>query len=374
MCERLFTLSAPVRLLVAGLLILGMLTGCGGGSGTPPPPGANPPPGLQPDFIHEGLAGRIVTRIHQHDARLFAATDAGLFGKELGQGAWLSIGLDGFKVQDLAILDGQHLLATVVFDWDRIVFKAPQLYETLNGGANWLPVDNDFGGGFEHEWIRVLHYDPASSRLYATGHDALAVSEDTGRSWQLLAGTWDGVGHTNSVNLNADKGQVWFGGQNPIEQMRLRRQDLGSGVTTLFDSSLLPPPSTITGITFDPTAPAHVLASGEGGILQSFDNGATWTRPLGDVDHRFYFEAAFDPQDARTIYTARWLKNTGLPQPLVLEVSADAGASWAAYELSDPELFGGALSVSALVEDGRTVLYLGLDRGGIMKVLLPSGG
>jgi hypothetical protein len=365
---------APVRLLVASLLVLAMLTGCGGGGGTSPPPDAGPTPGPQPEFIHEGLAGRIVERIQQHDDRLFALTDVGLFGKELGQNAWVLIGLDGFKVYDLAILDGQHMLATAVFDWDRIVFKAPQLYETLNGGANWVPVDNDFGGGFESEWIQALHYDPASSRLYATGHDALAVSEDTGRSWQLLAGTWDGVIHTSSLNLNAVKGQVWFGGQNAIEQMMLRRHDLASGMTTLFDSSLLPPPSTIKGITFDPTDPDHVLASGEGGILQSRNNGATWTRPLGDVDYRFYFETAFDPQDARTIYTARWVKNTGLPQPLVLEVSADAGASWAAYELSDPDLFGGTLSVSAVIEDGRTVLYLGLDRGGIMKVLLPSGG
>jgi hypothetical protein len=142
----------------------------------------------------------------------------------------------------------------------------------------------------------------------------------------------------------------------------------------LEDPFLLPPPAAIKGITFDPGDPSHVLASGEGGILQSRNNGATWTRPLGDVDYRFYFQTVFDPQDARIIYTASWAKEFELPQPLVFEISTDSGASWAAYRLNEPGLFGGAWSVSAVVEDGRTVVYLGLFLGGIMKVLLPPDG
>lgn len=363
-----------VRVLFAGLLVLGLLAGCGGGGGASPPPGAEPPPGAQPEFIHDGLAGRIVTDIQQHENRLFAATDNGLFGKQVGQDGWLLVGLDGFKVEDLAILDGQHMLATVIFDWDRFVFQAPKLYETVNGGANWLPVENDFGGGFENAPMWDVLYDITSGRVYAQGQDALAVSEDVGRSWELLAGIWDGFNATpGALDLNIATGQIWFGGQNAIEQMKLRRHDLATGLTTEFDPFLLPPPSTIDGITFDPTDPNRVLASGENGILQSFDNGATWTRPLGDVDHRFYFQTALDPQDADIIYTASWLKEFELPQPLILEVSTDAGTSWTAYELSDPDLFGGAWSVHAVVEDGRTVLYLGLYLGGIMKVLLPGG-
>lgn len=255
------------------------------------------------------------------------------------------------------------------------MFKAPKLYETVNGGANWLPVDNDFGGGLENEGIWALHYDPASGRLYATGQDALAVSEDVGRSWELLAGTWNGVSPpTTALNLNAATGHVWFGGQNAIEQMKLMRHDLTSGTTTQFSTFLLPAPAAIKGITFDPSDPNHLLACGEGGILQSRNNGATWTRPLGDVDYRFYFQAAFDPRDARIIYTASWAKEFELPQPLVFEISTDSGASWAAYGIDDPSLFGGAWSVIAVVEDGRTVVYLGLFLGGIMKVLLPADG
>ncbi|MBA3565129.1 MAG: hypothetical protein H0W33_14215 [Gammaproteobacteria bacterium] len=42
------------------------------------------------------------------------------------------------------------------------------------------------------------------------------------------------------------------------------------------------------------------------------------------------------------------------------------------YELDDHELFGGALSIRAVTEDDETVLYIGLFRGGMMKVLLPA--
>jgi photosystem II stability/assembly factor-like uncharacterized protein len=353
-----------MRFFMASLLAGWMLAGCGGSS-NPPPPGATPPP-APPTFVHEGLSGRIVIGIFQHETRLFAATDDGLFGKELGQDAWHLVGLGGFRVEDLAIIDGQHMLATA--------FQESKLYETVNGGANWLPVDNDFGGGFESSMILALHYERAGGRLYATGADALAVSEDVGRSWQLLAGDWDAVSMpSTALNLNAAKGQVWYGGQNAIEQMTLTRHDLASGATTQFDKSLLPAPAVIKGITFDPSDPNHVLASGEGGILQSRDNGASWTRPLGDVDYRFYFKTVFDPQDVRIIYTASWAKTDPL-QPLVFEVSSDSGASWAAYRLDEPGLFGGTWSVSAVVEEGRTVVYLGLFLGGIMKVLLPSDG
>lgn len=360
--------------LVLCLSVLGLVTSCGGGGsrGTPPPGGNLPVP--QPEFRLDGLSGLTILGIYQHGDRLFAATDDGLFAKALGQDSWQIVGLDSFQIQALSILSDQHMLAAVVLRPDRDVFQDPELYETVNGGANWLPVDSDFGGGFgENIGIWALHHDVADGRLYATGQDALAVSADTGRSWQLLAGAWDGLSPPQgALNLNAAKGQVWFGGQNAIEQLKLRRHDLESGETTEFDVFLLPSPATIEGITLDPSNPDRILASGEGGILQSLDNGETWAQLLGQASSRFYFETALDPQDSQVIYSASWRKEFDLPQTLILEVSSDGGESWTAYELNDPDLFGGAWSIRAVVEDGRTVLYIGLFRGGIMKVLLPA--
>lgn len=352
------------------LLVIAALSGCGGSGGgatSPPPPVASPP-----EFRHEGLTGRIVSQIYQHGTRLFAATDEGLYGKTLGENQWSLIGLAEDRVQDLAIVDEQHWLAAVAASGAEL-FVSPRLMETVNGGANWAVVENDFGGGSsENRGIAAMQYEASSGRLYATEQEALAVSTDLGRTWQLLSGFWAGFSMPKeALNINTARGEVWFAGQNALEQMDLRRHDLASGETFQFDKFLLPSPSTIKGITLDPANPERVLASGEGGILQSFDNGQSWTALLGDVNFRFYFQTALDPMDSDIIYTASWVKETDLRQPLVFETSTDRGTSWTRFELADPDLFGGAWSVRSVIEDDRTVVYLGLFRGGIMKVILP---
>lgn len=83
----------------------------------------------------------------------------------------------------------------------------------------------------------------------------------------------------------------------------------------------------------NPLNPDRVIASGEGGILLTLDNGESWTAPLGDVDFRFYFKAVLDPQNSNAIYTASWVKDFDNPQPFVLEVSRDGGRSWSMHVL-----------------------------------------
>jgi photosystem II stability/assembly factor-like uncharacterized protein len=347
--------------VIAFLLVF--LSGCGGSDG-----GTIGPP--RPQFEPDGLNGLTVMRVLQDGDRLFAATSDGLYGKPIGQDAWQSLGLDGHRVQDLAVLDVDHWLA-VVFAEGAVGFDDPALMETVNGGANWLEVEHDFGGAIGSLGMAALHYDPDTGRLYATDTDALAVSTDDGRSWSLIAGDWGGLSTPNdALNLNPAHDQVWVGGQNAIEEMVLLRHDLASGETESFPG-LLPSPSTIKDISFDPADPDRVLASGEGGIVESLDNGATWTRLLGDVNHRFYFGVVLDPADPQTLYTVGWDKEFDVPQPLVFEVSEDGGANWASYTLDDPDLFGGAWSLLAVTEDGRTVVYIGLYRGGMMRVRPP---
>jgi len=367
-------------LILAPALATVLLAACGGGGGgaapaPPEPPEVTPPPELTVEFRREGLDGLTISRLYQEGDRLFAATDNGLYAKSLDGDNWQLIGLENHRLEDVAILDDQHLIAAAVFDPDPLRFSDPTLFESVNGGANWLPLDNDFGGGFEENiGVWALFYDAESQRLYATGQDALAVSEDTGRSWALISGVWDTLSQPKSaLALNRGNGQIWYGGQNAIEQMVLRRVDLASGLTTEFSGFLLPSPATIEGITLDPLNPDRVIASGEGGILLTLDNGESWTAPLGDVDFRFYFQAVLDPQDSDVIYTASWVKDFDNPQLFVLEISRDGGRNWNTHVLDEPGLFGGAWSLLAVLENEKTVLYAGLQRGGIVKVLFVDG-
>ena len=105
-------------------------------------------------------------------------------------------------------------------------------------------------------------------------------------------------------------------------------------------------------------------------MLAGSNRGANWTTLIGDVDYRFYFDVAIDPLTPATFYTAGWDKNWDTPQPLIFEVPNDGGQRWKKYRHNDPSLFGGVRSMIAVVEDGKTRVYLGLYRGGIMKVTI----
>lgn len=315
-------------------------------------------------FHHEGLDGREITRLYRFGNHYYAATDAGLFSKAYGANQWQAQGLQGQHVLDLAAIDDEHLIASVraetgAANGDRIV-------ESLDGGVSWEVVAHDFGGD-EPETAFGLAFDPQGAALYASGRAALAVSHDEGRSWRLLTGQWGGFAQPKSIiRHNPANNQIWYGGQNAIEQMVLKRYTLDTGEEQSFPD-LMPAPSVIYGIQFHPQNDDVVYASGEGGIVKSSNNGGDWTSVTGAVDHRFYFDLAFDPADPERLYTAGWTKNWETPQPLIFEMSTDGGKHWQQYRHPSQTLFGGVRSLLASTEAGATVVYLGLYGGGIMK-------
>ncbi len=360
--------QAVCRLLPIALCLL-LLGGCGGGGGDGNAPGPQP---SVPVFAHDGLEGRTIKRLYQHQSQLYAATDNGLFGKPLGQSGWQALGLVGRNLADIVFINDQHWLAAT-FASGANPFLDPKIFETVNGGSNWEEVTNNFGGQApQSEGVFALYYDAAGGQLFATGANALARSTDNGRDWELLDGTWDSLSSPlDALRLNAATNQVWYGGQNSIEEMTLRRHDLATGQTESY-VRLLPSPSTIKGITLDPNNANRVIASGEGGILLTVNNGSSWIVILRNEDSRFYFQTALDPQNSQVIYTAGWDKIFDEPQPLIFEFSTNGGSSWEMHEFADPLLFGGVWSVLAAIENGRTVVYLGLYRGGVMKVSFSS--
>lgn len=324
------------------------------------------PPKADFSIEPDGLQGRIVLRLYEHDGQLFAATDRGLYSKVKGSGRWQAKGLADSEVLDIAFLDDEHFLAST----SRLVDEIAQydLQETTDGGATWAAVTHNFGGDTDREAIHGLHYDDDNNALYATGIEVLARSLDEGRNWEILSGEWHGFGQRKTiVKRNPATNEIWYGGQNALEQLVLRVYSLDTEEERSY-SDLLPNPSVIYGIQFDATNDQRVLASGEGGVLESTDNGETWTNLLGDVDYRFYFDVALDPDDPQTLYTAGWDKNWDTPQPLILEISKNGGTNWSKYLYPSQSLFGGVRSLLAVKEGERTVLYLGLYRGGIMKV------
>lgn len=337
------------------------LSGCGAADG---------PGGGQSavSFHHEGLDGHEVVHLYEHNNNVFAATDKGLYVRA-GTGQWQSAGLEQVHVFDVAFFGAEHFIASVRETVDEVWMD--DLVETLDGGETWQAITHNFGGE-DMETVFGLHYDSDNNALYATGREALAVSYDEGRSWELLSGIWGGFAQPkNALNRNPASNEIWYGGQNAIEQMVLRRYSVDTGDEVSFPD-LLPSPSVIFGIRFDPENDLGVYASGEGGVVKTEDNGESWTPLMGDVDHRFYFDLAIDPQDPQTLYTGGWNKNWETPQPLILEISHDGGVHWVKHRHPSDTLFGGVRSILATTDENQTVLYLGLYGGGIMRAILRS--
>jgi len=359
---RFNALTNTLRYLTGTLFAL-FLVGCSGDS--------RPPVNDQPyAFTHEGLSDHVVSHLYEYEGQLFAGTDRGLYTRT-STGEWQATGLEDLEVHDIAILSASHLIASVR-ETDAEGIFSDQLLESTDGGESWHSVEHSFGGE-EPETLYGLHYSTDNNALYATGAEALAVSFDEGRSWALLDGLWDGFSQPKrAISHNPATNDIWYGGQNAIEQLVLERYSLDTGEAESF-RDLMPSPSVVYGIVFDPENEAGVYISGEGGIVKTANNGEDWRTLIGDVDYRFYFGLALDPEDPQTVYTGGWDKIPDEPQPLIFEVSTDGGDTWTEHEHPDGNLYGGVRSILATTGENRTVIYLGLYGGGIMKVVANEG-
>lgn len=163
--------------------------------------------------------------------------------------------------------------------------------------------------------------------------------------------------------------------------MSLSYQPTAWGVMSLFRfreqangldafPGLLPNPSVAFSVRFPTGTPRRIVVGGEGGIVQTTDEGSSWKVVLSDQD-RFYFDVLQDPLRPSRLVTASWLKNFDTPQHLVTQVSEDGGASCVSHRHPDPNLFGGAWSMFVAIEGGRTMYYVGLYRDGVMRVEIP---
>ncbi|WP_111640472.1 sialidase family protein [Marinimicrobium alkaliphilum] len=319
----------------------------------------------------DGLGGHVVNHLYEHEGRLLAATDKGLYTRGPA-GHWQATGLTEVELHDIAILSADHWIASVR-ETDAEGIFSDRLVESTDGGDSWHSIEHNFGAE-EPETLYGLHYDDNNNALYATGVEALAVSLDEGRTWALLDGLWDGFAQPKrAINHNPATNDIWYGGQNAIEQLVLERYSLDTQEAESF-RDLMPNPSVVYGIVFDPENEAGVYISGEGGIVKTENNGEDWRTLIGDVDYRFYFGLAIDPNDPQTLYTGGWTKNWDTPQRLIFEVSADGGETWTQHKHPSTTLYGGVRSILATTENDKTVVYLGLYGGGIMRVVVTGEG
>jgi photosystem II stability/assembly factor-like uncharacterized protein len=323
---------------------------------------------LQVSFRSLGLEYAIVNELELRENKLYAATDDGLYVKDLTATAdWMSLGLQGKNVKTLVFLENNTLLAATSMPEQEEYL----LYKSTNGGQDWQLTATNYGNG-SPEPINDFAFDEQKNILYASGWNVVARSEDMGSSWTPIYGAWQSMATGLSVvAINPATGDLWAGGQNAIEGFTLAKQDAQDGQWQEWQT-LLPSPSTAKSIAFSATNPQRILVGGEDGIIMTTDGGQHWSTIKSDHTARFYFGLEFDQKIPERVYAASWVKNFHDPQPLTISISEDAGASWAEYIYPSTTLFGGVWSMVQKSENTQTHLYLGLYKGGVYEAVIQN--
>lgn len=314
-------------------------------------------------FESLGLDGKIVHQLIAADSILIAATDQGVYKSDFSSN-WTLMGLQKKNVVAIAVIGGNTILCSVT---DNEQFQNPQLLKSLDSGQSWSVVENNFGGETP-EIIYELRYNTSSNELLASGKGVIASSFDKGETWIIRFGFWNAFSKGLwALEINPANNQVWAGGQNAIEsqvivQLDSNREEMNQWV------NVLPSPSTVEKIAFSNNS-NRILLGGEDGILLTEDNGLTWKNIYDNpsVSGRFYFGLVYDNLDSEKIISASWDKNFESPQPLMLHISDDNGETWNIISPDIPSLFGGTRDMLQRQENGKTVLYLGLWKGGVYR-------
>jgi hypothetical protein len=352
-----------------GLMVTTAFFGCGSNDPTTETPSIP----STPSFSFAGLDNRIIYNLDNVDGRLFASTDQGLY-KEVGTNNWQLIGKDTWVINDWEIMaDGRWVLSTT--DGDSLVGTPTryEIYESLDDGLSWQKVEHDFGGnvGPDAEREHISRFTEDSAVLFAVGTTSLGRSYTSGHSWELIDGEWGGFARgLKALALNPEHTNIWYGGQGAIENLILHRYQISSGISTnLSDKTtdLLPSPSVVQNIVFDPINSQRIFVCAEGGIIQSINEGETWQAFLLNYDHRFYFDMIADPSQQGRFFTAGWTKSPDA-QPLILDVSTDDGLNWTSYPHPDSSIYGGVYSMTSRIESGELVAYIGTFKGGVFRV------
>ncbi len=312
-----------------------------------------------------GLDGLKVNQLILEEAYLYAATENGIYRKEITTNqVFQEMGLQGKNVETMLVISDQEILASVV-DFQTDIDIA--IYKTINLGTTWEVLESNFGGGFEPSGLWAFHKHPTQENLiYATGNYLVAKSTDKGISWEPIFGDWDQFARATAVvavNPKIDD-EIWLGGQGGIEDgylVRLKNEVEADRWLDLVDN-----PTTAQKIVFDSENPQSIYVGFEGGLLKTSNNGESWQTLIDQVNtSRFFNGIALSNLNKNLVFAGGWLKG-GEPQPLILYYSMNKGATWKEETFTD-EAYGGIEDILVITEGNKERLFIALDKGGVYE-------
>jgi hypothetical protein len=320
-------------------------------------------------FVYKkiGLNGIKVIKLVLEDNLLYAATEDGIFKKNINQeGSFEAIGLQGKNVEAILVLNQDEIIASVAdFQEDIVIHIA----STTNGGGSWQVMETNFGGGSldPHIVWEFLKTSGTSDVIYATSNYVVAKSLDKGINWTPIWGDWEQFARaTSSIAINPlIPGEMWLGGQGGMEDGYLVRLENSIEKNRWLD--LVANPTTVKKIVFDMQDPQSIYFGFEGALLKTSTNGQSWETLIDEHESAMFFNGiTISELDNNKIFASGWLKG-GESQPLVLYYSEDKGLTWI-KDVFTEEPFGGVEDMLLKKEGNIERLFLALDKGGIYEI------
>ena len=260
-----------------------------------------------PTWDFYGLSGRTVYDLRHYGAKVYAATDTGVYVCALPSWdeppKWTLVGLAGKSVLSVYPHDVGPLGYAVTAglqrrygDPDSCVICCSQFSDSA-----WAPADT---GIDRSELDRIEGIDgfpdPRICGETFAGGSGKIYRRTIGGAWEKVFDF--GIGVINVVRTRLNPPTVMAGGEGAIfNPFITRSEDLGDSWTTTFP--WLGGDNACNSLWFDPTDTSSVYAGMEGAIIRSTDGGKTWiSAGLSSTPYYFFGIEYAEMQASRNLY------------------------------------------------------------------------
>ncbi|MCK4639735.1 MAG: T9SS type A sorting domain-containing protein [Candidatus Marinimicrobia bacterium] len=310
-----------------------------------------------------GLGNKSVNKISILDSIAYVATDDGLFRKNLDvdDTLWTAIGLQGKMITDFILFDHYEIVACIT-DYYAVVDTS--LYKTSDGGINWIPYQNGFGGEEGSKECHALEMNPdAPDTLYARGSWAVAKSTNRGQNWQCVYGNWDQFGYQSPL-IKIDRNNpaiVWAGGESSIfSPYLLKSTDYGNNwqfisIDTGGDNACY-------SLVINPNNSNEALVGMEGRIMHTSDGGGNWNTIFSPASYTYIIDMEVSLNNSNLVYATGSDNGTG-GGDLLFYKSGDFGNSWDTIKYTEGTGIYSAEDLEIKKTGNIDELFLATNRG-----------
>ncbi|MCF8405505.1 MAG: T9SS type A sorting domain-containing protein [Bacteroidales bacterium] len=325
-------------------------------------------------WTYLGLLNNPVNEFKIDDGWLYAATNNGLFKKQLGNSdtTWSLMGFEETRIFDFIIFSKDSIL--LCKNINSTPDDTVSLFITYDGGNSWNDFQNGFGVDINSKRCKSMEKgSPGTGAIFARTGSCVARSQDNGVSWELVHGQWDNTSST-SINLFNfySNGNCWAGGLTGYFQpYLLKSEDFGTSWEFIGPSSF---GDNYTVCLLQSIYNAdEILIGSSGDMLKSYDGGYTWNISFDFSSDLFFSDLKFSTVEDSLIYLVGNKVNTSLnPNVLVLYGSEDFGETWEpmdSLELPPDQI---AVHLEILNEDESEKLFFATSSG-VFMFNLPVG-